>query len=73
MVPWLAAGISPGNAWARAPSTTSTIRELVSTLPAATAPGRRALTRLPAGADSAIGRNRPAQDGASSGSRQRKQ
>ena len=33
MLPWLAAGMRLGMAWARAPSTRSTTRVLVSTLP----------------------------------------
>ena len=42
-MPWLAAATWSGTAVTRAPSTTSTIRLLVSTLPAATAAGRRHL------------------------------
>ena len=71
MVPLLAAGTRPGSARANAPSTTSTMRCEVSTLPAATAAGGRAFTTVPAGAVTSSGRNAPALIGISPGSTQR--
>ena len=71
IVPWLAAGMSPGSAAASAPSATSTIRCEVSTLPPATAAGGRGFTRDPSGATTSIGAKQPALNGTSSGSRQR--
>ena len=56
MVPALADGMRVGSACASAPSTTSTTRCEVSTLPAATARGGRASTaREPSGATTSSG------------------
>ena len=71
MVPDDAAGMRSGAALARAPSSTSVMRCEVSTLPAAIAAGGSALTTVPSGAITRIGRNSPAVDGTSSASRQR--
>ena len=59
MVPRLAAGIRSGRAWASAPSTTSTIRCEVSTLPPATAWGGSASRMLPLGTTTRTGANAP--------------
>ena len=70
MVPLLAAGTRPGSARANAPSTASTMRCEVSTLPAATAAGGRAFTTDPAGAATTyavrcvLGGDFPVNDGA---------
>ena len=50
IVPWLAAGILCGSAWANALNRTSTMRCEVSTFPPATDAGWTALTTVPAGA-----------------------
>jgi hypothetical protein len=71
IVPWLAAGMRSGSACASAPSTTSTMRCEVSTLPAATAAGDCALTRQSAGASTVTGAKQPAFMGTSSSTRQR--
>ncbi len=71
MLPWLAAAIRSGIACASAPMITSTTRVLASTLPAATAAGKRALTKQPAGACRLMLRNTPAQAGVWGGMRQR--
>ena len=71
IVPADAAGIRSGSACAIAPQTTSTMRWLVSTLPAATATGGAALTTDRAGSVKRSGRNSPALVGAPTGSRQR--
>jgi len=72
MLPWLAAGMASGRAWASAPHRASTMRVLVSTLPAATAAGRRACTSEPSGARMRMGRKAPQAAGVPSGMRQRK-
>ncbi len=59
MVPLEAAGISSGAAAASAPSTTSVTRWEVSTLPAAIAAGASALTTVPSGAITRMGRRMP--------------
>ena len=71
MVPWLAAGMRSGSACASAPSTTSTMRCEVSTLPAATAAGGAALTSEFSGARTWTGAKQPAFMGTSSSIRQR--
>src|SRR5262245_14086305 len=71
MVPWLAAGIRPGNAADNAPNNTSTMRIDVSTLPAATAAGARASTRLPGCVTICTQRNAPLAAGVWSGIRHR--
>src|SRR5258706_4306749 len=64
IVPEAAAGMRSGIAWASALRSTSTMRCEVSTLPPATAAGGLALTTVPAGAITLIGRIRPAVAGA---------
>ncbi len=71
MVPLLAAGTRSGSARASAPSTVSTMRCEVSTLPAATAAGGRAFTTVPGGATISSGRNAPSFTGIPSPSTQR--
>ena len=70
MVPALAAGMRSGSACASAPSTTSTMRCEVSTLPAATARGGRALTIDALGRDHLERLESPSLVGASSGQQQ---
>jgi glycosyltransferase involved in cell wall biosynthesis len=60
IVPWPCAGT--GTAWAKARKRGSKIRLEVSTLPAATAAGGRALTRHPSGARTVTGTSAPAPD-----------
>ena len=71
MVPWLAAGMREGRAWARARSTTSTTRMEVSTFPAATAAGASAASSEGVGRTNSMGRNAPALAGVCGGMRQR--
>ena len=59
MVPWPAAVTRSGQAWASAPKQTSATRWLTSTLPAPTAAGGRAATRVPPGATIDTGRMAP--------------
>ena len=70
IVPAPAAGTSA--TWAKAASTASATRWLVSTLPATTACGGRALTSEPSGARISRGAYVPAHAGTSSGSRTRR-
>ncbi len=72
IVPWLAAGMRPGMALARAPRRTSTIRWEVSTFPAAVAAGKRALMISPGGATISKGRRSPVLTGMSSSMSDRK-
>jgi len=65
IVPWLAAGIRSGTAWANALNSTSTMRCDISTLPPATDAGGFALTTVPCGAITSIGSISPALAGAS--------
>ena len=65
IVPCEAAGTRSGSAWANAPSSTSTMRWEVSTLPAATAAGARGFTREPSGALTVRARWAPALAGMS--------
>ena len=71
-MPALADGMRFGSACASAPSTTSTTRCEVSTLPAATARGGRAASTQPSGAMTSSGAYSPWLVGASSGKSRRK-
>jgi len=66
IVPWLAAGMRSGNACASAPSTTSTMRWLVSMLPTATAAGKSGLSKLCGGTMTVTGWKQPWLTGMSS-------
>ena len=69
IVPCPAAGT--GRAWAKAAKTTSTMRDEVSTFPAATAAGARAFTSDPSGARTVTGAKAPPEAGTSGAVRQR--
>src|SRR6185369_17790674 len=71
IVPWLAAGIRLGTAWANDLNNTSTMRCDISTLPPATDAGGFAFTTVPRGAITSMGSINPALAGTSPPIRQR--